>query len=343
MPLYLLDTLVIDSLTRCDLTTQFYSMEIATCNLQDLNLALMLLSIIIATIAGIITYLTYKLKIGQKAKASCVITYSKDLPYISSVIIENLKDKDLVIHDIYVKFGPNIYVDLLDKDFSDKYNIVVPPLGVKEIKFGPVFMYNVNTHRVAVESLFKITKFKIVLSTSHGKLTCNDWGKGWSAISESLNNYHVIVVRPNRIYSTSSVYFKNNYETPAIDYSSYSDEVQYVVKLTTKDGEQMFCNIYNSNKKIKLFENLTFSEDVLKDEVSIRKYLNKAKEKKLVNFSKIEEIYDVQKMMVSTLEHYQDEIIELKSESPWHFYTIGCINSKWENFKLWWQNRKCKY
>ena len=105
----------------------------------------------------------------------------------------------------------------------------------------------------------------------------------------------------------------------------------------------MFCNIYNSNKKIKLFENLTFSEDVLKDEFSIRKYLNKAKEKKLVNFSKIEEIYDVQKMMVSTLEHYQDEIIELKSESPWHFYTIGCINSKWENFKLWWQNRKCKY
>lgn len=217
MPLYLLDTLVIDNLTRCDLTTQFYSMEIATCNLQDLNLALMLLSIIIATIAGIITYLTYKLKIGQKAKASCVITYSKDLPYISSVIIENLKDKDLVIHDIYVKFGPDIYVDLLDKDFSDKYNIVVPPLGVKEIKFGPVFMYNVNTHRVAVESLFKTTKFKIVLSTSHGKLTCNDWGKGWSAISESLNNYHVIVVRPNRIYSTSSVYFKNNYETPAIE------------------------------------------------------------------------------------------------------------------------------
>ena len=343
MSFYLLDTLVIDSLTPCDLTKQFYSMGIATSNSQDLNFALMLLSIIIATIAGVFTYLTYKLKIGQKAKASCVITYSKDLPYISSVIIENLKDKDLVIHDIYVKFGPDIYVDLLDKDFSDKYNIVVPPLGVKEIKFGPVFMYNVNTHRVTVESLFKTTKYKIVLSTSHGKLTCNDWGKGWNAISESLNNHHVVVVYPNKIYSTSSVYFKNNFETPAIDYSSYSDEVQYVVKITTKDGEQMFCKIYNNNKKIKLFENLTFSEDVLKDEVSIRKYLNKAKEKKIVNFSKIEEIYDVRKMMASTLEHYQDETIELKSENPWHFYTIGCINSNWENFKLWWQNRKQKY
>ena len=342
MPFCLLDTLVIDSLNRCDLTKQFNSMEIATCNSQDLSLALMLLSIFIATIAGIISYLTYKFKIGQKAKASCVITYSKDLPYISSVIIENLKDKDLVIHDIYVKFGPDIYVDLLDKDFSDKYYIVVPPLGVKEIKFGPVFMYNVNTHRVAVESLFRKTKYKIVLSTSHGKLTCKDWGKGWSAISESLNNHHVVVVYPNRIYSTSSVYFKNNFETPAIDYSSYSDEVQYVVKLTTKDGEQMFCKIYNNNKKIKLFENLTFSEDVLKDEVSIRKYLNKAKEKKIVNFSKIEEIYDVRKMMASRLEHYQDEIIELKSEGQWHFYTIGCINSKWEDIKLWWQNRKCK-
>lgn len=317
-------------------------MEIVTCNSQDLNLALMLLSIIIATIAGVITYLTYKLKIGQKAKASCVITYSKDLPYISSVIIENLKDKDLVIHDIYVKFGPDIYVDLLDKDFSDKYNIVVPPLGVKEIKFGPVFMYNVNTQMVAVENLFRTTKCKIVLSTSHGKLTCNNWGKGWSAISESLNNHHIVVVYTNRIYSTSSVYFKNTFETPAIDYSSYSEEVQYVVKLTMKDGEQVFCKIYNNNKKTKLFEKLTFSEDVLKDEVSIRKYLNKAKEKKIVTFSKVEEIYDVRKMMASTLERYQDDTIELKSESPWHFYTIGCINSKWEDIKLWWQNRKCR-
>lgn len=317
-------------------------MEIVACNSQVLNLVLTVLSISIALIAGVITCLTYRLKIGQKAKASCVITYSKDLPYISSVIIENLKDKDLVIHDIYVKFGPDIYVDLLDKDFSDKYNIVVPPLGVKEIKFGPVFMYNVSTHRVVVESLFKTTKYRIVLSTSHGKLTCKKWGKRWSAISESLSNHHVAVVYPNRIYSTSSVYFKNTFETPAIDYSSYSEEVQYVVKLTMKDGEQVFCKIYNNNKKIKLFENLTFSEDVLKDEASIRKYLNKAKEKKIVNFSKIEEIYDVRKMMASTLEHYQDETIELKSESPLHFYTIGCIDSKWEDIKLWWQNRKCK-
>jgi len=258
------------------------------------------------------------------------------------VIIENQKDKDLVIHDIYVRFGPDIYVDLLDKDFSDKYNIVVPPLGVKEIKFGPAFMYNVNTHRVAVETLFTNTKYKIVLSTSHGKLICKDWDKAWSAISESLSNHHIVVAHPNRIYSTSSVYFKNNFETPAIDYSSYSDEVKYVIKLTTKDGETMFCKIYDNNKKINLFKDLTFSEEILKDELSIRKYLNKAKEKKLVNFSKIEEIYNVRKMMDSTLEHYQDEIIELKSECPLHFYTIGYINNKWENIKLWWQNRKYK-
>lgn len=317
-------------------------MDIVTSYSQELSIALMLLSIIIATIAGLFTYFTYKLKIGQKAKACCTITYSGELPYISSVIIENQKDKDLVIHDIYVRFGPDIYVELLDKDYFDKYNIVVPPLGTKEIKFGPVFMYNVNTQRVAVESLFKTTKYKIVLSTSHGKLICNDWGKGWSAISESLKNHHVVVANPNRIYSSSSVYFKNNFETPAIDYSSYSDEVKYVVKLITKDGEKMFCKIYDNNKKIILFKNLTFSEEVLKDEDSIRKYLNKAKEKKLVNFSKIEEIYNVRKMMDSTLELYQDEIIELKSESPLHFYTIGYIDSKWEDIKLWWSNRKYK-
>jgi len=123
------------------------------------------------------------------------------------VIIENQKDKDLVIHEVYVRFGPDIYIDLLDKDYSDRYNIVVPPLSVKEIKFGPVFMYNVNTQRVDVGALFKTTKYKVVLSTSHGKLICNDWNEGWSAISEPLSNHHVVVAHPNRIYSTSSVYF----------------------------------------------------------------------------------------------------------------------------------------
>ena len=309
---------------------------------NDYNLVLTFLSVFIALVACHITYLTYKLKIGQKAKASCVITYSKDLPYISSVIIENQKDKDLVIHDIYVRFGPNIYIDMLEKDFSDRYNIVVPPLSVREIKFGPVFMYNVNTVRVDVESLFKTRKFKVVLSTSHGKLICNDWDKGWDAISESLCNHHVFVVNPNRIYSTSSVYFKNNFETPAIDYSSYSVEVRYVVKLVTTDGEKLFCNIYDNNKKINLFKGLEFSEEVLKDEDSIRKYLNKARKKKLVNFSKIDKIYNVRKLMDSQLEQYQDEIIELKSESPLHFYTIGYIHSKWVDIRLWWQNRKYK-
>lgn len=302
----------------------------------------MLLSIIIATIAGVFTYFTYKLKIGQKARACCGITYSKDLPYISSVIIENQKDKDLVIHEVYVRFGPDIYIDLLDKDYSDRYNIVVPPLSVKEINFGPVFMYNVNTQRVDVENLFKTAKYKVVLSTSNGKLICNDWNKGWSAISESLRNHHVVVAHPNRIYSTSSVYYKDNFETPAVDYSSYSEEVKYVVKLITKDGEKMFCKIYDNDRKIKLFKDLTFSEDVLKDEDSVRKYLNKAKDKKLVNFTKIEEIYNVRKMMDSTQELYKDEVIELKSESPLHFYTIGYIHNKWEDIKLWWSNRKYK-
>lgn len=302
----------------------------------------MLLSIIIATIAGAFTYFTYKLKIGQKARACCSITYSKDLPYISSVIIENQKDKDLVIHEVYVRFGPDIYIDLLDKDYSDRYNIVVPPLSIKEINFGPVYMYNVNTQRVDVENLFKTAKYKVVLSTSNGKLICNDWNKGWSAISESLSNHHVVVAHPNRIYSTSSVYYKDNFETPAVDYSSYSEEVKYVVKLITKDGEKMFCKIYDNDRKIKLFKDLTFSEDVLKDEDSVRKYLNKAKDKKLVNFTKIEEIYNVRKMMDSTQELYKDEVIELKSESPLHFYTIGYIHNKWEDLKLWWSNRKYK-
>lgn len=310
------------------------------CIVIDFSTTLALLNIIIAAVVGVITYYTYKLKIGQKAKASCVFTFSDDLPYVSSVIIENQKDKDLVIHEMYMKFGPDIYIDLLDKDFSDKYCIVIPPLSVKEFKFGPVCIYSVNSHRVDVEKLFQTGNYKIVLSTSQGKLTCKDWGNGWDAISESLSNHHVFVVRSNRVYSTSSVYYKENFETPAIDFSSYSDEVRYIVKLKKKDGNSVYCPICDDSKKSPLFKNLTFSDDVLRDEESLSKFLNKSNNKKLAKIDKIEVIYNVQKYRDSTLKHYSEESVELISESPWHFYTLGYIDSKWQDIKLWWQNKR---
>lgn len=317
-----------------------YSIEYIATPLGEPNSILTLLSAMIALVAAYFTYSTFKLKIGQKARATCTISFSSDLPYISSVKIENQKDRDLVIHEIYVKFGPDIYVDLLDKDFDDKYNIVIPPLSVREIKFGPVFMYNVNTHRVDVEKLFKTGEYKIVLSTSQGKLTCKDWGKTWDAISESLSNHHVAVVRPNRVYSTSSVYIKENFETPAIDFSSYSDEVRYVVKLKKKDGDSVCCPICDDTKKPLIFKDLKFSDDVLKDEESLEKFLNKSNSKRLAKIEKIECIYDVQKIRNSTLKHYPDESMELISGSPLRFYTLGFIDSKWKNFKLRWHNIK---
>ena len=50
---------------------------------------------------------------GWLGESSSIISEHK---YYRTLLLENLKDKDLVVFDIYIRIGHNIYLDMLDKD-----------------------------------------------------------------------------------------------------------------------------------------------------------------------------------------------------------------------------------
>lgn len=138
---------------------------------EMINFTVAFAGFIISAIVLYFTIKTWLLKHGQAVRASYGISIT-DKPYVSSVIIENLKDRDLVIFAIYLKFGSNVYLDLLDIDDNyDRYHHIVPSLSTRVFELGEPLYYTNSCREVDMEGLLKNWKRgSIILLTNNGKI-----------------------------------------------------------------------------------------------------------------------------------------------------------------------------
>ena len=92
---------------------------------------------------------------------------------MSEIKLQNTRDKELAISNIYIRFGRNVYIDMLEKKSRfDMYDIVIPPFGSAILNFGPVFLYSNGLKKANVEALLNMRNGKIVLQTNEGKIVC---------------------------------------------------------------------------------------------------------------------------------------------------------------------------
>src|SRR5690349_6820037 len=118
--------------------------------ISDYNLVSLLVSIvalIISIIALVYTVLTYLLKSGVRFRCDLSVTSSVETEdkYISSITLENLKDKPAVIFEIFLRIGNNNY--LLLEEF-EKSPLILAPFEVYYRKYDPVVFYLDSDERV---------------------------------------------------------------------------------------------------------------------------------------------------------------------------------------------------
>ena len=87
---------------------------------------------------------TYWLKAGEKVRFSYSLNSNVEAEdkYIGSITLENLKDKALVIFEIYLKIGHGLYLEL---EKFDTTPLIVRPFEAYQREFDPVIFYNSNT------------------------------------------------------------------------------------------------------------------------------------------------------------------------------------------------------
>lgn len=212
-------------------------------------------------------------------------------PYIYEILLQNLKDKEVAIQNIYIRFGKNIYLDMLCKDVYDSYVNIIPPFGTLLLRFGPAYRY-VNGHdTVDIRHLItQRNKGQIILSTYRGKVKVGRIKKGWSPTGDYFKNYGTQHIEPLKFYTQESVYGNGKLKNKAIDYSSYGDQVKYIVRLQEGDKKIEYKIFAHNQHQVNKFKNLKFTESNLKTDESLRAFLLNERKDGRIAFDDIIEI-----------------------------------------------------
>lgn len=296
------------------------------------------LGLIISIVVLLITFKSHLLKRGQSVRGwvETSSSFESEESYISSITIENLKDKELVISKMYVRFGQNIYIDMFNKDgLYDNYVHIIPPFSYKEFLFGPPIAC---VERFSLENISRIIsdhkiKRKIVLSTTRGKLIVKEPKKGWDPVADYFRNYGTRIIRPIRYYKDDSIYNKNNLPQvqPAINYTSYGNRTLYLVKIRRRNRDLSTYPVYETEKVI-FFENLNFTKKTLSSKEHLSIYLNKARKSGIIDFEEIEEVIDVRSNIQDLKSKYSVSKTPLLAENFFQYQIVDKCQTIWYKF-----------
>lgn len=310
-----------------------------------LSFGISFLSLIVSIVVLVLTYQAWHLKVGKKVKGYWGYGSSIEAGghYIGHVVLENCKDKDLVIHNMYLRFGRNIYLDLFAKDaVNNSYVHILPPLSTVVFNFGGALLYDDGSRIVDFDSLFRGKNridAKIVLNTNDGKIVVGNFRRGWSPTYQYFNNFATMLIRPISYYTDTSVYGKQGsvtLEHKAIDYTSYGKGTLFLVDLELEDNQVVTFPVFKDIKCYK-FAELDFTDDNLKDSNSLRLFLEKSKKQNKIDFVSIKKITDLQKSREELLSQYtnSDTPLALETLNWWNYFIVSQIETWIYKFKEW--------
>lgn len=172
-------------------------MNIDIMSLDRMGLLSSLSALLISIIALIYTVKAYLLKAGHHLRCdigTCSSIECND-HYVSSITLENIKDRATVIFKIYLRLGRNYY--LLLEDFSNN-PLILRPFEVYHKEYDPILFYSVNNRVINLDAVFNYKKRKVILSTTDGKYVVNANTKRWDIIPKFFRNLMTAIIDPIR-------------------------------------------------------------------------------------------------------------------------------------------------
>ncbi len=291
----------------------------------DINIFLSLGAFIISIIALVYTVKTFILKSGLKIRCSLTTCSSIDCDdkYISSITLENIKDRSTVIFKIYLRFKHNVYIEI--EDFSEK-PLILKPFEVYFKEYDPVLFYSSGTQFVKVDHLLNNQKIQrsIILSTTNGKYKVRTYISGFDAISTSLRNFYTLAVTPRRL----------EYNNKA-----YGPRIRYLIDLKYDNGERNIIPVHKSKEYHKVFKNIDFTMTALQSKENLEKFMLKQKRLGKFKFSEIK-VIDYEQAVGESKEVYKTEPYVAETCGYFEYSIVGKIVTKIEDYKLWKKNRE---
>lgn len=283
-----------------------------------------IVALIISVIALIYTVRTYLLKSGSSVRGSYGISSSIfcEDKYVSSVTLENLKDRSTVIFSIYLKIGHNYFLEIENFESSP---LILKPFEVYRKKYDPIDLYSVNMKRIRLDSLFdnKKVKKQLFLSTSDGKYLVNNYIHIWNPILDFFKNNLIKVIQINR----------GTYKG-----KSYGGNTKFIVDIKLENGKEEVVGIYPRDYEMTRFKDFQLTKESLESKEQLESFLYEQ-----VNLGNLvcseftvhdieswnQENYDVQHKESFEAEYYN-----------WFTYRVIGFFTKYASYRLRRKNKK---
>jgi hypothetical protein len=127
----------------------------------------------------------YWRKAGIKVRGTYSIASSRDCndKYVSTIILENLKDRAVTIFALYLRVGHSYYIQI--EDFEDR-PLLLRAFETYQKDFGPIQFYGINNNRINLNRLLDDRNIKkgLVLSTADGKYVVPSRIMQWNPIAD---------------------------------------------------------------------------------------------------------------------------------------------------------------
>lgn len=283
-------------------------------------------AMIISITALIYTVKTYLLKSGANVRGSfgmCSSSVACEDQYVTSITLENLKDRAIVIFKIFLKVGHNYYVEV--EDFSGE-PLLLKPFEVYQKDYGPIDLYSINMSRIDLNDLLSNRKIKkrIVLSTSDGKYVVSSWIRRWDPVYDFFSNHLTAAVHPRRAT------YKGK---------SYGINAKYIVEIKTESGKEEVIAIYPRDYETKKFRSFRLTKDALASKEALEMYLYDQVGKGLFNCVEIT-VYDTGAWFAEAYEMESKATIKAKYYGWFIYRLVGPAITKLSDFRLQRKNKK---
>lgn len=285
-------------------------------NYNSFGLIISVVALFVSLAALIYTVRTYLLKSGQKIKCNYTIciAWGDEESYISSLTLENFKDRATIIYSIYIKIGNNNYLEI--ENFK-KSPLILKPFEVYHMKYDPILLYSNGINRIKIGDLLQNDKVKkrIVLSTTEGKLYVKPNSKRWDPITIFFKNYFTSIIRPQRLLT-----YKNKV---------YGNNVKFLLNLKFKDGVEQVIPLRANDYKVRIFENFTFTEKSLSSVAQLEAYIRDQKEKNNIDFNDFE-VLSLSEKIEDVKKDFENNIT-IETMSYFKYHLFGRIYTVKEN------------
>lgn len=285
-------------------------------NYNTVTLLISIVALLISIIALFYTIVTFLLKQGNKIRCdlSTMSTIETEEKYISSITLENLKDKATVIFEIYLRIGYNNY--LLIEDFSDS-PLILKPFEVYYKEYDPVLFYTISMDKMIVNDHIYNPKRKVILSTTDGRYIVKTNTKRWSINQLFFKNYSTAVINPCRL----------NYN--GINYGS---NTLFLLVFKKHGEEDIIKPILRNNNKYKLFTKFDLTSESLENKENLSKLIQAQIDNGNLSYDSFE-VIDFGKRVNEIKEEYS-KTLEIEPLNFFKYFIVGKFFTYKENLKM---------